>query len=344
MVFAAAAAGKLADQRGARRALAGFGMPDRSLASLAFVLPLAELATAVALLVQRSARWGAVAALVLLVVFVGGIAGAVARGREPDCHCFGRLSSARVGRGTIIRNVLLAVPAVLVAAYGAGDAIDTWVEARSTAELVATGACVASVLLAALCLRLWQENRRLRRDAARGEPAAAELPSGLPVGTHAPEFALTAVDGRAVTLGMLLERDQPVALVFLSPGCPSCVSLLPDLARWQTTLRDRITIALVTAGTMPEARQLAEAHGLKNVLVQQGDEVFHAYRTAATPSGLIITSDGRIASQTSPTKFILEALIRRALHDPAAIPAVASEPPPRERLIVQQRSGALGRL
>jgi peroxiredoxin len=343
IVFAAAAAGKLADQRGARRALADFGMPDRSLASLAVLLPLAELATAVALLVQPSARWGAAAAFVLLLVFVGGIAGAMARGREPDCHCFGRLGSAPVGRATMIRNALLAVPAVLVAAYGGGEAIDSRLDARSPAELVATGACVAALVLAALCLRLWQENRRLRRDTALPEQAAAELPSGLPVGTQAPGFALTAVDGEIVTLDMLLERDTPVALVFVSPGCPSCVSLLPDLARWQTTLRDRITIAPITAGTMPDARELAERHGLNDVLLQQDDEVFHAYRIAATPSGLIVTSDGRIGSQTSTIRFILEALIRRAVHRAATIPGNVSVSLARQSLVVHHRPKALGR-
>jgi len=163
------------------------------------------------------------------------------------------------------------------------------------------------------------------------------------VGTQAPDFGLTTVDGRTVTLDMLLERDKPVALVFLSPGCPSCVSLLPDLARWQTTLRDRITIALVTAGTMPEARQLAEGHGLRNVLVQQDDEVFRAYRIAATPSGLIITSDGRIGSQTSPIKFILEALIRRAVQRATRIPGNASMSLTGQSLVVHHRSNALGR-
>jgi methylamine dehydrogenase accessory protein MauD len=281
---------------------------------------------------------------VLLLVFAGGIAGAMARGREPDCHCFGQLGSAPAGRGTLIRNAVLAVPAVLVATYGAGEAIGTWLGARSPAELVATGACVASVVLAALCLRLWKENRRLRRDAAVPGQAATQLSSGLPVGTQAPDFALTTVEGRTVTLGRLLERDRPVALVFLSPGCPSCVSLLPDLARWQTTLSGRITIALVTAGTMAEARALAEGHGLKDVLLQQDDEVFHAYRIAATPSGLIVTSDGRIGSQTSPIKFILEALIRRAVRDATASPAVASEAQRAERLVVHHRSPVLGRL
>src|SRR5215212_7147981 len=189
-------------------------MPDRSLAGLALLLSLAELATAVALLLQPSARWGAAAALVLLVVFVAGIAGAMARGREPDCHCFGRLSSAPAGRGTMIRNVLLAVPAVLVVAYGAGDAVDTWLEARSPAELVTASAGIAAVVVAALCLRLWPEKPRRGREAARLQPSGEPGRPGLPIGASAPNFALASVDGETITLSALLARGKPLVLLF----------------------------------------------------------------------------------------------------------------------------------
>jgi peroxiredoxin/uncharacterized membrane protein YphA (DoxX/SURF4 family) len=343
IVFAAAAAGKLADQRGARRALADFGMPDRSLATLALLLPLAELGTAGALLAQPSARWGAAAALGLLLVFVGGIAGAMARGREPDCHCFGQLSSGPVGRGTVLRNVLLAVPAVLVVAYGAGEALDAWVEARSPAELVAAGAGIAAVALTALCLRRRQEDRSRRRDVARLRSSGAERPPGLPIGASAPHFTLATVEGQPITLSALLERGKPVALLFLSAGCPSCVTMLPDVARWQSTLDDRLTISIVTAGAMPEIEHLAEEHGLTNVLVEDDHEVFGAYRAVGTPSGVIITPDGRIASQTNATKTMVETLIRHALHRATTLPGKASVSLTGGSLAVHHRSNALGR-
>ena len=60
-VFAVAGAAKLTDLAGTRRALAGFGIPDRLGGSLALALPLAELAIAVALLPRASARLAAMA-------------------------------------------------------------------------------------------------------------------------------------------------------------------------------------------------------------------------------------------------------------------------------------------
>jgi len=342
IVFVAAAAGKLADQRAFRSSLADFGMPDRSLAALALLLPLAELATAVALLVRESARWGAVAALVLLSVFVAGIAGAMARGRQPDCHCFGQLSSAPAGRGTMIRNALLAVPAVLVAATGPGEAIGTWVAARSSVELVLTGVGVASVVLTALCLRRRQQNRPRRRDAARLREVGELGPRGLPIGASAPGFALPGVEGQMVTVDTLLGRGKPLALLFLSTGCSSCVTMVPHLARWQTTLDDRLTIAIVTAGESPEIRRLAEEHGLANVLVEQDHDVFDAYRAEATPSGVIITPDGRIGSQTNVTSTMVEALIRHALHRPTMTPGTASVPRRGASLVIHHRPSTIG--
>src|SRR4051794_14150130 len=90
-LFIVAGVGKLADLPGFRGTLRGFGVGERLARIAAVALPLAELATAAALLLQPSAMWGAAAALVLLVVFTGGIVNALARGDAPDCGCFGTL-------------------------------------------------------------------------------------------------------------------------------------------------------------------------------------------------------------------------------------------------------------
>src|SRR5205807_1270564 len=105
VIFLIAGVAKLADPGGSRAALRDFGIPARLARLLGPALPLAELATAAALIPATSARWGALAALVLLGGFVAAIAGALAKGRKPDCHCFGQLHSAPAGRSTLVRNV-----------------------------------------------------------------------------------------------------------------------------------------------------------------------------------------------------------------------------------------------
>ena len=118
VVFATAGVAKLLDQPGSRSALEGFGVPTRVVPVAAWLLPLVELATAVALVVHPTARAGAIAALVLLLAFIGGIASAMSRGEAPDCHCFGQLHSAPAGRGTLVRNAALSGLAAIVAVHG----------------------------------------------------------------------------------------------------------------------------------------------------------------------------------------------------------------------------------
>jgi uncharacterized membrane protein YphA (DoxX/SURF4 family) len=106
-VFLVAGLAKLADLAGSRKAVRDFGIPVVFASPLGTLLPLAELLVAVLLLPVATAWWGAVGALVLLLVFVGGISYNLAQGRTPDCHCFGQLHSAPVGWPTLARNAVL---------------------------------------------------------------------------------------------------------------------------------------------------------------------------------------------------------------------------------------------
>src|SRR5947209_19976636 len=113
-VFVVAGLAKLADRAGSRQALVGFGLPAALAAPLGLLLPLAELAVAVALLPAAWAWWGALGALALLLLFVSGIGYNLAHGRQPDCHCFGQLHSAPAGWPTLTRNLVLAAIAGFV--------------------------------------------------------------------------------------------------------------------------------------------------------------------------------------------------------------------------------------
>jgi uncharacterized membrane protein YphA (DoxX/SURF4 family) len=98
LVFATAGVAKLADREGSRQAITDFGVPSALAAPLGLLLPLAELAVAASLLPGSTAWWGA---LGLLSVFVVDISINLARGRKPECHCFGQLHSAPAGWKTL---------------------------------------------------------------------------------------------------------------------------------------------------------------------------------------------------------------------------------------------------
>src|ERR1700730_18526879 len=106
LIFFVAGFAKLADLAGSRQAMRDFGVPAALASPFGVLLPLAELAVAVALLPAASAWWGAIGALALLLVFVAGIGSNLARGRTPDSHCFRQLHSAPAGLSTLIRNLV----------------------------------------------------------------------------------------------------------------------------------------------------------------------------------------------------------------------------------------------
>src|SRR6266478_8116855 len=121
-VFLVAGLAKLADLSGSRQAMRDFGVPNKLADFFGLLLPLAEMAVAVALVLPLTAWWGAVGALALLLIFVAGIGYNLAHGRTPDCHCFGQLHSAPAGWSTLIRNLVLAGIAGLVVSFGTNAA------------------------------------------------------------------------------------------------------------------------------------------------------------------------------------------------------------------------------
>jgi peroxiredoxin len=258
---------------------------------------------------------------VLLLVFMAGIANAMRRGVAPNCHCFGQLHSAPAGRGTLVRNGVLALVAVFVVVEGPGPSLDTWLNTSSAAEIVATVLALVTVGLSAYTAQLYFQTRRLRRDLSAAQLMAAGAPPGLPLGAPAPDFSLASLDGATVTLEELRDRGRPVVLVFASPGCDACVQVFPNLRRWQQTLSERLTIAVISAGTVKDNEVLADTHGMDNVLLQTRQEVIQAYRIRGTPSAVLVTVDGTIGSVAAESMFGIEPMVRRVLREGAGGPA-----------------------
>jgi thiol-disulfide isomerase/thioredoxin/uncharacterized membrane protein YphA (DoxX/SURF4 family) len=308
-VLLVAAVAKLADRRESRRAMAAFGLPARLAGPAAILVPAAEAAVAVALIVPAWARWGAVAALALLGAFTAGIALNLARGRAPDCHCFGRLAGGPVGGSTVARNAALAVLAGLVVWRGPGG---PHLGALSTAdELALAVQAVLAVLVAALGLLVLslfrQQGRILLRLDALESMAGPER--GLPVGEPAPDVRLRRLEGGTATVSSLPDGSRPVMLVFVSPTCGPCRELVPEVARWQRDHAAAFAVALISEGTEGENRSWAEL-GVANVLIQQDGEATRAYLVHGTPSAVLVSADGRIESPVREGAPAIRTLVR----------------------------------
>src|SRR5215212_1234711 len=348
-LFSLAGVAKLSDLKGSRRAIIDFGVPSAIAAPLGLLLPLAELTVAATLLAASTAWWGALGALALLSVFVVGITYNLARGRKPECHCFGQLHSAPAGWKTLARNGVLAAIAgfVLWAGYegGAGPSAVAWVGALSTVQLL--GLLVGVLVLALLAGQWWflvhllRQNGRLlvRLEAVEASLATSgsvapsqngtsvhQEAEGLPVGSEAPHFSLSGLYGESLTLDTLRSSGKPLMLLFTDPGCGPCNALLPEVGRWQEEHANKLTLSLVSRGEVEENKTKAQEHALKNVVLQKDWEASESYEVGGTPSAVLISPDGKIASPVAGGAEGIRGLLSYAVGERAQLPMQPQQP------------------
>lgn len=338
-VFLMAGLAKLADRTGSRQAISNFGLPQRLARPLSLALPLVELAVSIALIPPASARWGALGALALLLIFVLAIAVNLAKGRKPDCHCFGQLHSSPVGWPTLARNAALAGVAGLVLWQGWADPGPNPVSWMGDLSAGATAVVIGgAVMVAVVGLQTWallhlvrqHGQLLLRLDAlestantgTRGSRPAAlggSVP-GLPVGTQAPDFMLSDIHGETLTLATLLSSGKPVLLLFTASGCGPCEALMPEVGRWQRDHASSLTIALVTSGPRDTIAAIAREHNLANVLCQESNEVADRYGYIGTPGAVVVTSEGALASPVVGGADAVRLLVTQAVGRPGPEP------------------------
>jgi len=330
-VFLVAGLAKLADRDGTRTALVGFGAPRGLSTPLALVLPLAEIAVALLLLPAATALYGALAALALVALFSGVIAISLARGKTPDCHCFGQLHSAPASWKTLARNGLLGVVGLVAVAGTVGeDSVSAvaWVRELAPSELVAVVVGVTSALLLAVgglaFVSLMRSYGRVLTRLDRVETALAragldlEAELGMPAigrepGTPAPAFTARSVDGEEISLASLDASGLPTLLLFTSPGCGPCKALMPQVAAWQQEHAETVSIVVASSGVLEDARAERDDHSLENVLLDENDELYELFEANGTPSAVLIGSGGQIASWVASGREWIEQLVEQAL-------------------------------
>jgi peroxiredoxin len=334
LVLIGAGAAKLGDRAGTAEAMLAFGVPARLVPSLVWLLPAAELLIGVALIPAATAWWGAAGALALFILFLGAIGWNLARGRHPDCRCFGQLGSAPIGWKLVVRNLLLAGLAGLILTQPVPPLSLGWLsrlEVLTIGESVALGLALAACALAAaeawLLSNLIQQNGRLilRLDALDArldigtppprtharEADVGESPLGLPVGEEAPRFALPNLAGDVISLNDLRARGRAVLLLFMDPECGPCRTLMPDVVDWRREHEQRLTVVMLSRGTVEDNRARIAGHDVGTVLLQAGDEVSEWYQSLATPSAVLVDVRGRVASPVAQGAEAIRRLVTR---------------------------------
>lgn len=311
VVFGVAGVTKLLDQPGTREAMTNFGAPKSVSPFLAVVLPIVELAIALGLLFGATAWWLAWAALAILAIFVLAIGVNLALGRTHECHCFGQIYSRPLGWPTMARNLVFALGAVLVLWNVAASQAEIVSTIRSSTDRLSNGQALLLILGAAIVVfaLVYLGRRKPAADHVHNEPA------GLPLDSEAPEFDLPAYDGGRRSLSQLLNLGKPVLLIFTNPRCGPCINLFKEIKDWQTAHDDQLTITLVSIGTIKDNFVNVARNRLGQVLLQKKSEVAQLYGARATPTAVVVSTNGRIASRVAGGAEEIRALLKSFVED-----------------------------
>lgn len=95
-------------------------VPMALLHPFAWLLPVAEVVVAVALVVGWQGRGASLLAVLMTVMFIGAIATALIRGLDISCGCFETEGGGKVGRDLLIRDIFLLIGAAIPLWLGSG--------------------------------------------------------------------------------------------------------------------------------------------------------------------------------------------------------------------------------
>ena len=145
-----------------------------------------------------------------------------------------------------------------------------------------------------------------------GNPA-----TGRPVvGSLAPDFTLTDLDGNSVRLQDL--RGQVVFLNFWATWCPPCRAEMPDIEALHRKYRDRGVVVLGVDLRESESgvRAYVEGGGYTwTFLIDTTGQVAAAYRVSAIPTSFFIDKEGTIRAVAigGMTASTMEAKLAQAM-------------------------------
>ena len=142
---------------------------------------------------------------------------------------------------------------------------------------------------------------------------------GLPIGAVAPDVRGITAEGAPTTW---TPGGQPALLLFATPGCTPCATVLPAVNRLAMALNGRgVAVAAVVPGRREDAAKLVETFDLRfPCLAEDGSGVTDRYRVRVSPFAFVIGQDGRVLAKglCSDAERLRALLAAGGLEDAAA--------------------------
>jgi methylamine dehydrogenase accessory protein MauD len=132
----------------------------------------------------------------------------------------------------------------------------------------------------------------------RVAPAGALMLAGGPkVGDAAPRFALDDVFGRATSLGGVDAAGQGTLLLFVSPTCPVCKTLLPVAKSLAARESVRVRLAFASDGAGEDHAAFARAHALDRFPYVVSTELGLAHQVGKLPHAVLWDAHGVVRAK-----------------------------------------------
>ena len=121
---------------------------------------------------------------------------------------------------------------------------------------------------------------------------ALMLNRGLTVGEQAPAMDIADLDGRTIRLGSPRVDGKSTLVLFVSPTCPVCKSLLPIVKSSGKQERDWLDIILASDGAADEHREYVRANGLGGVSYVLSAPLGMTYQVSRLPFAALLDEAG----------------------------------------------------
>jgi methylamine dehydrogenase accessory protein MauD len=124
-------------------------------------------------------------------------------------------------------------------------------------------------------------------------PAGAlMLHRGPTVGEPAPVLEVADLEGRTHRVGSARADGRSTLLLFVSPGCPVCKSLLPAIKSSRKDERGWMDVILASDGDSSEQREFVRAQGLEGIPYVVSAALGLAYQVGRLPFAALLDEHG----------------------------------------------------
>ena len=150
----------------------------------------------------------------------------------------------------------------------------------------------------------------------RVAPAGALVGRGGPaIGEAAPQLALVDWSGRALALGGPDAERKSTLLVFVSPSCPVCKTMLSIVDAVMRSEQQWLRLVLASDGARDEHEAFVRTHGLADKVYVLSTELGLRYQVPKLPYAVLIDADGVLrAKGLVNTREHVESLFEAMRH------------------------------